>query len=330
VLPLIPAYMSYLAGRATMQSSLELSTGTVSVATTSGGSGVLSRTGNGGFAIHVNKLIMLIHALFFVAGFTLIFVVFGLLTNAGVAFLDARAYDVQKLIARLGGILIIFFGLHILGLTGWVLNKLIAGAQETPGSNQPGRWLVGGLHRIQAFLYGDTRKQINPRNRYGYVGSAAMGVAFAAGWTPCVGPIYGSIVTLAINSGQTHNYNLPAMLLLAYSLGLGLPFLIASVALERVRGLLKRIQRQMRVVEIISGVLLIIIGYLLLTDSFSYFNQFFIALNGPSYNLETCSTAVLNGEMPIRDYGTCMNLGSNYKDVQAENFWGDFAGFLVR
>jgi len=324
--------MSYLAGRATMQTSLELSTATVAVGAVGGSAGgVVSRsTSSTGFVIHLNRVIMLIHALFFVAGFTLIFVVFGLLTNAGVAFLDARAYDVQKLIAHLGGLLIIFFGLHILGVTGWLLKKLTAGVHESPASNQPGRWLVGSLERIQAFLYGDTRRQVNPRNRYGYVGSAAMGVAFAAGWTPCVGPIYGSIVTLAINSGQTHNYNLAAVLLFAYSLGLGLPFLIASVALERVRGLLKRIQRQMRVVEIVSGVLLIIIGYLLLTDSFSYFNQFFIALNGPSYNLETCTTGVLNGDTPIKDFGTCMNLGSNYREMQSESFWSEFGGFLVR
>ncbi len=324
--------MSYLAGRATMQTSLELSTATVGggnlrIASTGP---IISRTPNGdGIVIRLNRLIMLIHALFFVAGFTVIFVVFGLLTNAGVALLDARSYDVQKFIAHLGGVLIIFFGLHMMGVTGWVLNKLIDGAKDSPGTTPSGRWLLNSLIRIQAFLYGDTRQQVNPRNRYGYAGSAVMGMAFAAGWTPCVGPIYGSILTLAINSPQTHNYNLAAILLFAYSLGMGVPFLIASMALDRVRGLLKRIQRQMRAIEIISGVLLIMIGSLLAADQFSVFNQAFIALNGFSYNLETCTTGVLNSELPASDYGVCMNLGTEYKQVEATNTWNQFAGNFV-
>src|SRR5262249_21378136 len=152
-----------------------------------------------------------------------------------------------------------------------------------------GEAMLHVLERIQGILYGDTRRQVDPRNPYGYAGSALMGVTFAAGWTPCIGPIYGAILTMAIGAPTNNNYGQVASLLLAYSLGLGVPFLLTSIALDRVRGTLKRLQRHMRMIEIVSGGLLIVIGYMLLTGTFSYINQFAIGLNDFSYNLEGCT-----------------------------------------
>ena len=299
VLPLIPAYVSYLGGRATMQTSMELSAAAAGIP--------------GSVIVRSNRIGMLLHGLFFVTGFTLIFVVFGILTNASIRAVRADSYDLQKLIGSVGGLLIIFFGLHVMGVTGWTLRKLIEGARSQP-QTRVGETILHGLERLQGILYGDTRRQVDPRNPYGYAGSALMGITFAAGWTPCIGPIYGAILTLAIGASTNNNYGQVAALLLAYSLGLGVPFLLTSIALDRVRGLLKRLQRQMRVIEVISGALLVVIGYMLFTGTFSYINQFAIGLNDFSYKLEGCTKEVLQGQIPGADYGTCMNLGVDYKE----------------
>src|SRR6266852_2712552 len=113
VLPLIPAYIGYLGGRTTTQVSMELATARA------GG------PGGGSTAVQKNRLGTVLHGAFFVAGFTLVFVVFGLLTNASLQLLRARSYDIQTFIGRFGGLLVIFFGLHVLGVTGWLLRTLI-------------------------------------------------------------------------------------------------------------------------------------------------------------------------------------------------------------
>src|SRR5260221_7413030 len=305
VLPLLPAYISYLGGRATMQTTRDVAV----LAAAQTGS---ART----MVVQQNRLGTLVHAMFFVAGFSLVFVVFGMLTTASVQILQARSYDIEQLIARLGGLLIIFFGLHILGVTGWLLRGLI-NRVDWEALGGAGLHIRHGLERFQVLLYGDSRRQVNPRNGFGYAGSALMGVTFAAGWTPCIGPIYGAIVTLAINASKTHSYAPAATLLFAYSLGLGVPFLIAALMLDQARGLMRRLQRQMRAIEIVSGVLLIIVGGLLFFDRFSYLNQFAVGFSDFSYNLETCTTGVLSGSIPAADYVKCMQLGTNYKDQSA-------------
>jgi cytochrome c-type biogenesis protein len=299
VLPLIPAYITYLGGRAARQTSMELSAATMGAP--------------GGVVVSNNRVGMFLHGLSFVAGFTLVFVVFGILTNA-VLSLRNEYVDVQRFIGRWGGLLIIFFGLHIMGITGWILRKLMEATKRLPPGNARDVF-AAGIENILTILYGDTRRQVNPRNPYGYAGSAIMGVTFAAGWTPCVGPIYGAILTMAHYASVNNNYGQVASVLLAYSLGLGVPFLVASLALERLRGLLKRIQRQMRMIEIISGVLLIVIGYLLFTNRFAYINQFAVGLTTFSDHLEGCVTGFLQGDVPGSDYNLCMDLGfSQYKE----------------
>jgi len=292
VLPLIPAYITYLGGRATSQVSMELA---------AVGAGASAAT-----LAQKNKLSVILHGLAFVGGFTFVFVVFGLLINAGLQALRVSAYDFQVFWGRFGGLLIIFFGLHVMGVTGWVLRKLTAGGEPSSGA---GKAIYGVLERIQTALYSDTRRQMNPRNRYGYMGSALMGTVFAAGWTPCVGPIYGAILTVAINK----EVPVAGMLLLAYSFGLGFPFLMTAAALDQMRGLLKRLQRHMRAVELISGTFLILVGYLLFTGQLAQLAQFGGGLASFSYNLEGCVTGVFEGKVPLNEFGKCMDLGPDYQ-----------------
>jgi cytochrome c-type biogenesis protein len=304
VLPLIPAYVGYLSGRATTQISMELA----AAGAGSPGSVALAQK---------NRLGTVLHGLFFVLGFTFVFVVFGLLTNASLQLLRARSYDFQVLIARVGGILVIFFGLHVMGVTSWVLRGL-TNRVDWAAMGGAGHSIQSGLERIMAVLYGDTRRQMNPHSNSGYLGSALMGVIFAAGWTPCVGPIYGSILTLA---SANSTWGQAGVLLLSYSLGLGLPFLLTAAALDQTRGLLKRLQRRMRLIEIASGAFLLVIGYLLFTGQMASLAQ----VGGGSfadftYNLEECVTGVVRGNVPAGDFGTCMNLGPNYKYLNQQSF----------
>jgi cytochrome c-type biogenesis protein len=254
----------------------------------------------------VHRMATLLHGIFFVAGFTFVFVVFGMLTNAGIQSIRAVSYDIQIFITQAGGLLIIFFGLHVLGVTGWLLKTLIDGV-DWDQLGGFGKAIQGGLQRIQGTLYSDTRMQMNPRNAYGLIGSSLMGVIFAAGWTPCIGPIYGGILTMAATSNLTGSSGQVIALLLAYSLGLGMPFLLAAVMLDRMRGLMNRLKKQMRVVEIISGIFLIVIGTLLFTNRFSYLNQMASGLADFSANLESCSINLVENKMPFGDLGKCLS-----------------------
>ncbi len=295
VLPLIPAYIGYLGGRATSRFSMELA------AVGPGGTAAVTQK---------NRLGVLLHGLFFVGGFTIFFVSFGLLANLGFQALQAT-YDIKVVLYQVGGLLVIFFGLHIMGVTGWTLRMLLTRVAWQRMGN------VGGairrvLERIQSVLYSDTRRQINPRNRYGYAGSSLMGIVFAAGWTPCIGPIYGSILTLASTRGTLTS---ASVLLVAYSLGLGVPFLLTAAALDQMRGLLRRLQRWMRVIELVSGAFLIFMGVLLLTNQLALISQFGTGLGDVEFNLEAClADGVLRGKVPVGDLGDCLSLGPNYKE----------------
>src|SRR5262245_38576302 len=229
-LPLIPAYVSYLTGRAVKQNTLELSG--VGVGATAG-AGVVTIAG-------LNRLRVMIHALFFVLGFTLVFTGFGLLINATTGVLRAGAYDFQLYLARFGGLLVIFFGLHIMGVSGWLL-RMLTTRIDWDAMGSAGNGIKRGLDWLQSVLYRDTRMQMNPRNPYGYVGSSLLGVFFAAGWSPCLGPIIGSILTLAATKDS---WQLAGVLLLTYSLGLGVPFLLTAATLDQMRGLFKRVQKK--------------------------------------------------------------------------------------
>lgn len=158
---------------------------------------------------------------------------------------------------------------------------------------------------LQALFYSDTRRQLDGSGQHGLGGSFFMGVVFSAGWTPCIGPIYGGILTLAATSG---NVGLASAQLLSYSLGLGVPFLLAALMLDGAQTFLRRLQRHMRTIKLVSGTLLLIIGIAVASGrlqelSRDYAQQF----ADFSYNLEHCALSVIQGERDIGEFGACMN-----------------------
>lgn len=170
------------------------------------------------------------HALFFVAGFSFIFVVGwgGAATLLGSLFAQYKA-----VLGRIGGVFVIGFGLVTLGVlrVPWLMSDTRPAVQRW-GSN---RWLNSGL----------------------------LGIVFAAGWTPCVGATLGSILTLGFSQETAGQ----AMLLSSgYAIGLGVPFLLMALGLERALNVVRRLGRHVRTFQRISGVFLILIGAMMLTD----------------------------------------------------------------
>jgi cytochrome c-type biogenesis protein len=331
VLPLVPAYIGYMGGRVTHTVSLQVG---------AGGSAAVEAWGT---RMRINTFL---HGVAFVFGFGLVFVVFGLLTTAFLSQVGGQNVAlVRDIIGRAGGVLIIFFGLHFMGAVRWALGRIersgwmdhvalsivllaafavlalwalidpliavpvivvfglwmgLSGAFTRP----PVFWAstVGGLNRM---LYADTRKQMQGTRFTGFSGSVIMGIIFAAGWTPCIGPIYGSILTLAATGGGVAQ---AGSLMIAYSLGLGVPFLLTALLLDSSQGLLRRLQRHLHTIELVSGGFLVFIGVLvasgqLQTLSQSFANQF----SDFSYRLEECVVGASQGEIAWGDFGACMN-----------------------
>ncbi|HYT03482.1 MAG TPA: cytochrome c biogenesis protein CcdA [Gemmatimonadales bacterium] len=200
VLPLIPSYVGFLTGLTVEE--LEVRRGTA-----------------------------LVHALWFVGGFSLIFIALGATASA----LGALLLHSQVWIGRLGGIVVILFGLYLLGIVrpGWLLRE---------------------------------RKVQLARKPLGYLGSAVVGITFGAAWTPCIGPILGAILTLAAAEASVGR---GSALLAAYSLGLAIPFLVTALALDRFLVWFQRFRPYVVWVERIAGLLLLVLGLLLLTDRFT-------------------------------------------------------------
>lgn len=173
-----------------------------------------------------------LHSLAFIAGFTIVFVAMGALFGV----LGETLFDFRDIVRRVGAVLIILFGIYITGLV-----------------------------RIP-FL--DMEKKMHLRDKpAGYFGSAFVGITFAAGWSPCLGPIVGSILGLAmIGSSMDAGYGI--LLLFVYSIGLGLPFLISSLAFNTFLSLFNRFKRFLPVVNIVSGLVLVAIGVFLLFSDF--------------------------------------------------------------
>ena len=202
VLPLVPSYLSFVTGM-TLEDLQE---------------------GH-------DRRAVLVHSALFVAGFSAIFMLLG----ASASFLGAFFRDYKDWIARLGGILIIVLGLHLMG-----------------------------VFKITALL---REKRVHLANKpAGMMGTLAVGAAFGAGWTPCIGPVLGAILTLA---GTTESIWSGVGLLFVYSLGLAVPFMLAALALDWFLNAFRRFRRFIPVVEKASGVLLLCLGVLLLTGTFT-------------------------------------------------------------
>ena len=176
------------------------------------------------------RLTTFTHAVFFVLGFSIVFVVGwgGAATLVGDTFFAYR-----PLLARIGGIVVILFGLATMRII-----KL-------------------------PWIYYDLRPQWNPAGRMGVVPSALMGIFFAAGWTPCIGVTLSAILTLGF-AQQTSGQGL--LLLTGYALGLAIPFLVLGLLVDRATGIVRRLQRHMRWFQIVNGLLLVGMGLLLLSN----------------------------------------------------------------
>jgi peroxiredoxin len=162
---------------------------------------------------------------------------------------------------------------------------------------------------MQYALYVDTRRQSQPKNQYGYLGSLFMGVVFSAGWTPCIGPTYGAVLTLA-SSG--HSLSKAGMLLAAYSLGLGIPFLLTALALDQAQGVLRRLQKSMRTIEAVSGAFLILIGGLVFSGQLQRLSAIGSSqgtLGDLSLNLENCWVGAVEGRVEWSNLPRCINDG---------------------
>lgn len=200
VLPLIPSYVGFITGM-----SLE--------------------------EIGGQRRTALIHALWFVSGFSLIFMILGASASAFGNLLG----QYQVWIGRVGGVLVIFFGLYLLGIL------------------RP------------AFLMRERKFEIRQKP-LGFLGSAVVGIAFGAAWTPCIGPILGGILTLAAARSTVGE---GTALLAVYALGLAIPFLLTAVALERFLAWFQRFRPYIVWVDRVAGTILIVLGILLLTDRFT-------------------------------------------------------------
>lgn len=183
---------------------------------------------------------VLLHSLAFILGFSVVFVSLGASFSAAGQFL----LDYRDWIRIGGGLLIVVFGLYIAGV-------------------------------LRVGLFGRTQ-QLQLRSKpAGLVGSFLVGLTFAIGWTPCVGPILGSILTLASNDRTVRQ---GIVLLLCYSAGLGLPFLLSSIALGGFLRFFKRYRPFIPAVERAAGVLLIVVGVLVATNYYVVLNSWAVSL----------------------------------------------------
>ena len=178
-----------------------------------------------------SRRLAVVHALLFISGFTLIF----LLLGAGATTLGYVVKSNRIWLARIGGALIIVFGLYLLG----VLN-------------------IGAFARERRVHLAD--------KPVGYLGSVLVGIAFGAGWSPCIGPILGAILTYTASEADLQR---GMVLLLSYSMGLAVPFLAAAFAVDWFLKVFARFKGYLGYVQKVAGVLLIVVGILMVTNYFT-------------------------------------------------------------
>lgn len=200
VLPLVPSYLGFITGF------------------------TLEEMGN-------RRRLAMIHATLFVIGFSLVFILLG----ASATALGSALRFYKDAIMRVGGVLIVFFGLYCLGII-----KL-------------------------GFLSQERRMHLD-RKPIGFLGSVLVGMAFGAGWSPCIGPILGGILSLAATEADLGR---GVWLLVAYSAGLAVPFLAAAFAVESFLDWFQKFRRHLNLVQKVSGVLLVVVGLLIATGQFT-------------------------------------------------------------
>lgn len=214
VLPLFPSYLSFITGMSVSDLTAELSPAA--------------------------RRRVLLHSLVFIAGFSLVFIALGAsFSAAGQVLVSYRPW-----IRRVGGVLIILFGLYIAGV-------------------------------FRLGFFGRTVQWQIREKPAGYLGTLLVGATFGVGWTPCVGPILAAILTLA---STTETVRWGVGLLAAYSAGLGVPFLLSALALGSFLRFFKRYRVFIPIMERAAGVLLVVVGVLVYTNYYVYLNAWAISL----------------------------------------------------
>jgi cytochrome c-type biogenesis protein len=203
-----------------------------------GGTTIDEFTAEGGVPTHVWRRVILASVLF-VLGFTTVFVGLG----AGASYFGQLIQSYKRELEIAAGLVIILFGLHFVG-----------------------------IFRV-AMFYADTRYHGSHPHGVSYIGAYVIGLAFAFGWTPCIGPVLATVLALAANEGSLAT---GVKLLFVYSLGLGIPFILAAVAVQPFLSFMQRFRRHLDKVEKVMGVVLIITGILFLTGSINWFGSWML------------------------------------------------------
>ncbi len=214
VFSLVPAYIGYLSGRSLEASKSERQSSWLTFA----------------------------HGIAFVLGFSVVFILLGLAVSALGGFL----YSIKGVLAKIGGVVIILFGIH-----------------------------MTGFYRFP-FLEYDLRPHTQVDHSRGLISSFLLGIFFSAGWSPCVGPVLGAILALALNGG---NLQQGFVLLAAYSAGMAIPFLLAAIGIGWVTHILRKFARVLHWIEVAMGIVLIIVGILLLAGVFEQLARFGLPFN---------------------------------------------------
>ena len=245
ILPILPAFISYLSGttlhevqNSNNNSSNTITTTTTAAAATSGGSA--AAVAKQSLTVkRSTRLSIFLNTVYFVLGFSLVFAVLGVILNS---VLVTVGIGFQSALQSIGGVVIILFGAYLI--------------------------LSTKLRRLNF----EKKMTKLPRFKTSYITSFVFGAAFAAGWTPCVGPILGSTFTLAATApGAAYNS------LLAYSLGLGIPFLITGAFFSQATGLIRRMVKYLKYFNPIMGAVLIILGILVFTNQLALLGNFPLA-----------------------------------------------------
>ena len=190
---------------------------------------------HGSKIVSINRTNIILNSIFFVLGFSIIFSTLGVIINS---VLSTSSGDLIEGLNQIGGIIIIGFGIFLLLST--KINKL------------------------------NMEKKFFPKNsKSSYPMSFVFGLAFAAGWTPCVGPILGTILTLAATTPS-----IAFNLLLAYSLGLGIPFILIGVFYSRANKIIRSMSKHLKYYNVILGVFIVILGALVFTNQLAYIANF--------------------------------------------------------
>ena len=247
ILPILPAFISYLSGTTLHEvvqssSSSYNSNNTINTTATNTDRGPATTTTTTKQPLTVKKstrLNIFLNTVYFVLGFSLVFAVLGVILNSVLATVGI---GFQSALQSIGGVVIVLFGIYLI--------------------------LSTKLRRLNF----EKKMTKLPRFKTSYITSFVFGATFAAGWTPCVGPILGSTFTLAATApGAAYNS------LLAYSLGLGIPFLITGAFFSQATGLIRRMVKYLKYFNPIMGAVLIILGILVFTNQLALLGNFPLA-----------------------------------------------------